>query len=125
MTSLRSPSKLTTHVESEQPITDGLTVVAVIMGSDAEDNSDDGAVTPQATPSKRAMIVESSSNSGEAEQPTSTVQQSEDPSTTLHRRGLRDLKETGEVPNSWSSSSEDSDFFTAIPSEFVCMRYSM
>ncbi|XP_065884313.1 telomeric repeat-binding factor 2-like isoform X2 [Dysidea avara] len=115
VTSLRSPSKLTTHVESEQPITDGLTVVAVIMGSDAEDNSDDGAVTPQATPSKRAMIVESSSNSGEAEQPTSTVQQSEDPSTTLHRRGLRDLKETGEVPNSWSSSSEDSDFFTAIP----------
>jgi len=101
-----------------------MTVVSVIVGSDAEDkNSDsDEAVTTQATPSKRrATIVESNSESDRSEQPTSTVQQSENASTTYRRRGLQDLKETGRESNTWSDSSEDSDWLTSIPREFICI----
>ena len=122
----RSPSKLTTHIDSEQPIIDSMTVVRVIAGSDAEDNNSDSdeAVTTQATPSRRrATIVVSSSESDRSEQPTSTVQQSENASTTNRRRGLQDLKETGRESNSWSDSSEDSDLLTAIPREFICITH--
>ena len=151
-------------VESEEPAPEVVGTYTVVVGYNAED---DEVVVPQSTPNKKrkvvsssdsveagqptstvqqsedvtkssrpglrdrketAVIVESSSDAEEAEQPTSTVQQSEDAKKKFGRRRLRDLKETGDVSNSWSdgSVSEESDEsdFAALPRElYVCIAY--
>lgn len=43
----------------------------------------------------------------EGQQPSSTVKNGDSPSAPKHRRGLRDLKVTGKVPNDWSSDESD------------------
>ena len=106
------PSKLKARMESEQPITDGMTNISVITGSDVEDNNDE-LVTLQTTLSEK-QAMEGSSESDTSEQPTaSMVQQSENASMTLRHRGLQDLKETAKESDSWSGYSENK--LTAIP----------
>ena len=76
---------------------------SVERNPDVQDGSDSDV-----TPKKKSKVTLKIDSDEEEEHPSSTVKSGGSPPAQRHRRGLRDLKVIGTVPNVWSSD-EDSD----------------